>query len=182
MPFPRVYTISITGRSGSGKSTLAARLTEIFNATGWPTTTIHLDSFYFRDLEPHKYDQPSSINWQSVEDYATLIKVTKCPAPSDDPTYPIDVLIIEGLFPLPFPVDMSLHLNIDPELAWRRRLRRGNCDPRIRRLHVDACAGLYCKPTAAARSCFLATANASESQARWAALQVLRHVKSLHPR
>lgn len=178
MPLPRVYTISITGRSGSGKSTLASRLTQIFTATGWPTTTIHLDSFYLKDLEPHMYDQPASINWQSLKDFATLIKVTRSPAPSDDSVYPIDILIIEGLFPLPFETDMSLHLNIHPGLAWLRRLRRGNTDPRITRLHVDACAALYCKPTSATRSCFLAMATASESQARWAALQVLRHLRS----
>lgn len=182
MPLPQVYTISITGRSGSGKSTLAARLTQIFNATGWPTTTIHLDSLYRTDLEPHMYDQPSSINWEALKDLVTLIKVTRCPAPSHDMTYPVDILIIEGLFPLHDPVDMSIHLDLKPDLAWQRRTRRGNCDPRIARPHVDACATLFCRPTAADRSCFVSSANGFESQARWVAIQVLRHLRSRIPR
>lgn len=182
MPLPQVYVISITGRSGSGKSTLASRLTQIFNATGWPTTTIHLDSLYRKGLRPHMYYQPSSIDWESLKDLTTLIKVTRCPAPSHDMSYPVDVLIVEGLFPLPYPTDMSIHLDINPALAWQRRIRRGNCDPRIARPHVDACAALYCKPSAADRSCFVSSATGLESQARWAAIQVLRHLKTIHPR
>lgn len=182
MTLPQVYTISITGRSGAGKSTLAARLTQIFTATGWPTTTIHLDDLYHKDLQPHMYDQRSSINWQSLQDLITLIKVSRCPSPSHDTAYPIDILIVEGLFPLPEPTDMSIHLDIDPTLAWQRRVRRGNSDPRINRSHVDACAALYCRPTAAGRSCFISSANAFESQARWAAIQVFRHIRSQLPR
>ncbi len=178
MPLPRVYTISITGRSGSGKSTFASSLSRTLDTYGWTSTIVHLDNFYHDTLDVLAYDKPTAINWQSVQDLIALISVTRCPAPFDT-TYPVDFLIVEGLFPLPEPVDMSIHLELDPDIAWLRRMQRGTCDPRIPRSHVNLCAAHYCTPSFAERATVVSSTRDADALARETALEILRHVRSL---
>lgn len=142
--------ICIHGRSGSGKSTLATALFhDILTHTDQAATLIHLDDFYLTMPNPSDYDLPSSINWTSLMDVLdvmhTGVIATFATADGHSRSYPpADIVILEGIFPVPFVHALiSINISIPAPIAWERRVARGNSNPAILREWVDSCYEIH---------------------------------------
>lgn len=145
------YLIAICGQSCSGKSYITKRVAEtarnIINPeisdsdTNDNISKIHQDSYYKGGNENTNFDEPGSIDWDSMIEHITELKKGNS---VDVPIYsfethsrtrkterinPSKVLIIEGIMILTNEkiralCDLKVYVSACPELMYMRRLKR----------------------------------------------------------
>jgi len=127
--------IGICGGSGSGKSLLASAICDQLNGQKVPTTLIHLDRYFLRDISiaPTVFDETLGgrivdFNHPGIVDTNSILSgLIKSHA---------DVTIVEGhlLFALPEirkQFDYKVFLDVNEELRLNRRLKRDLTENRI---------------------------------------------------
>ncbi len=143
----RRIIILIGGGSGSGKTTFANNIKKILESYGISTTIIGMDRFYI-GLEAMKkiglednFDDPRSLDWIELKQCLEKIRggANKITVPKYN--YKIherdgyeelnigDVVIMEGLWALLKNeilnyADLSIYLDIDPDIRFIRRVKR----------------------------------------------------------
>lgn len=141
--------VSITGFSGAGKTTLALHLAQLISSNlSRLVTIIHLDDYYRLCEDPLEYDHPTSIDWTTFTDHCQQILAGATVSFTN--SYgkqvihrPAQLLIVEGIFPLPIRCFAAIYIALPFDEAWDRRMRRGGTTPGIPREHVRRCALLY---------------------------------------